>query len=190
MLTVRKVSHITVGVMEHFYFFPTGVVVQTLSVQNCLKTISETMWSAGSPGPRRTNRASSAWKILFLFLAVLWSLHGPLLRSCTTLWKRKFLWRGERSVMEGSVSFGAILGDPWSIMTAISTQSVPLRSFTRHALIFPFGIKSQIYLRLLINASSSGASVQSASSSGPNQCGQQQSPALTTLTTAETMRSK
>lgn len=43
MLAVRKVSRITVGVMEHFYFFPMGVIVQTLSVQKCLKTTSETM---------------------------------------------------------------------------------------------------------------------------------------------------
>jgi hypothetical protein len=138
MFAVRKVSRITVGVMEHFYFFPTGVVVQTLSVQKRLKTTFETMWSVGSAGPRRTNRESSAWKILFLSLAVLWSLHGPLLLSCTTLWKRKFLWRGERSVMEGIVSFGVTSGDPWSTMTAILTQSVPLASFTRHALISLF----------------------------------------------------
>ena len=42
MLAVRKVSHIIVGVMEHFYFFPTGVVVQTLSVQKSLRITSET----------------------------------------------------------------------------------------------------------------------------------------------------
>lgn len=138
MFPVRKASHITVGGMEHFYFFPTGVVVQTLSVQKCLKTTSETTQSAGTPGPRRTNRASSAWKILFLSLAALWSLHGRLLRSCTTIWKRNFLWRGERLVMEGSVSFGVTSSDPWSIMTAISTQSVTMASFTRHALILLF----------------------------------------------------
>ena len=43
MFAVRKVSHITAGVMERFYFFPTGVVVQTSSVQKYLKTTSETM---------------------------------------------------------------------------------------------------------------------------------------------------
>jgi hypothetical protein len=43
MLAVRKVSHITVAVMERFYFFPMGVVAQTSSVQKRLKTTSETM---------------------------------------------------------------------------------------------------------------------------------------------------
>jgi hypothetical protein len=37
-------------------------------------------------------------------------------------------------------------------MTAILTQSVPLASFTRHALIFPFCMKSKFYPRLLIRA--------------------------------------
>jgi hypothetical protein len=71
----------------------------------------------------------------------------------------------------------------------------PVRSLgivTRHALIFFsfFGMKSKIHPRLLISASLSGASVQSASCSGPNQYGLQQNPALMTLTTAETMNSK
>jgi hypothetical protein len=61
---------------------------------------------------------------------------------------------------------------------------------TRHALMFLFCMKSRIHPRLLISASSSEASVQSASSSGLNQCGRQQNPALTTLTTTETMRSR
>jgi hypothetical protein len=43
MFAVPKVSRITVGVMEHFYFFPTGVVVQILSIQKCLKITSKTM---------------------------------------------------------------------------------------------------------------------------------------------------
>jgi hypothetical protein len=55
---------------------------------------------------------------------------------------------------------------------------------------FSFCMKSKFHLRLLISASSSGVSVQSASSSGPNQCGLPQNPALTTLITAATMRSK
>jgi hypothetical protein len=58
------------------------------------------------------------------------------------------------------------------------------------ALIFLFCMESKTHPRWRINASSSGASVQSASSSGPSQCAQQQNPALMTLTTAETMRSK
>jgi hypothetical protein len=53
-----------------------------------------------------------------------------------------------------------------------------------------FFMKSKIHPRRLISASSSGVSVQSASFSGPSQCGLQQNPALTTPTTAETMRSK
>ena len=45
MLAVLKVSRITVGVMEHFYLFPTGVFVQilVLTIQRCLKTTSKTM---------------------------------------------------------------------------------------------------------------------------------------------------
>jgi hypothetical protein len=43
MLAVPKVSRITVGAMEHFYFFPTGVVVQIISIKKCLKITSETM---------------------------------------------------------------------------------------------------------------------------------------------------
>jgi len=35
--------------------------------------------------------------------------------------------------------------EPWSIMTAISTQSVPLALFTRRALIFISRMKSSIH---------------------------------------------
>jgi hypothetical protein len=52
----------------------------------------------------------------------------------------------------------------------------PLPSFTVHALIFLFCMKSKIYPRRLISASSSGASVQSASSSGPTNAGCSRTP--------------
>ena len=58
---------------------------------------------------------------------------------------------------------------------------------------FPFCAESNVHPRLLmdlISASSSGASVQSVSYSGPKLCGLQRNPFLTTLTTAETMRFK
>jgi hypothetical protein len=69
----------------------------------------------------------------------------------------------------------------------------PVRSlelFTRHALTFLFCVKSKMHPRFLISASSSGASVQSAFSSGPNRCGPQQNLALMTLITIVMMRSK
>jgi hypothetical protein len=49
-------------------------------------------------------------------------------------------------------------------------------------------MESKIHLQLGINVSSSGASEQSASSSGPDESEREQNPFLTTLTIAKTMR--
>jgi hypothetical protein len=56
-----------------------------------------------------------------------------------------------------------------------------------HALTFSCCVESKIHPRLLISASLSRASEQSASSSGSNHSELRQNPFLTTLTTAETV---
>jgi hypothetical protein len=57
----------------------------------------------------------------------------------------------------------------------------------RHALTFSCWVESKIHPRLLISASLSRASEQSAASSGSNHSELRQNPFLTTLTTAETV---
>ena len=63
-----------------------------------------------------------------------------------------------------------------------------LDSFTRRALTFSFSFtKRLIHPYLRIDASLSGASEQSASFSGPDQCELQQNPTATTATTLKTV---
>jgi hypothetical protein len=133
---VWKVSRISSGIVEHFYLFPTGVIAKTLSARKCSKITSETMWTGGLSGHRRTNLASSAWKILFLSLVVRWSPLGQPQHLRTALQRREFHWRVESLAKLGPVSFGGMFGDMCRITTVVLTQFVPQTiCFVRHALI-------------------------------------------------------
>jgi hypothetical protein len=136
ILAVWKVSRISSGIAERFCPFQTGGTTKTLSEHKGSRTTSKIMWTAGLPGHRRTDWVSSAWRILFLSLVVLWSPHGLPLRSWTTPWTRKSLWRAERSITAWRVSFGPTFGDAYYITIVVLSQSVPQASFSRHALIF------------------------------------------------------
>ena len=154
ILTVWKVSRISSGIAEHFCLFQTGGTTKTLSAHKGSRTTSKTMWAAGLPGHRRTDWVSSAWEILFSSLVVLWSPHGLPLRSSTTLWTRKSLWRAECSITAGRVLFGPTFGDAYYITIVVSSQSVLYATFNRHALMFSF-MESRIPPRLRIDVSSS-----------------------------------
>lgn len=111
-LVVPKVKHtgVGLGVVERFCHFLTGVAAKTLSAQKCLKTTSETTWTAGSSGQRRGDCPSSTWKISFSSLDVLWSRHGQLLRSTTTpcQWiPPQYLCTPKSSIAVGHSFFGA-----------------------------------------------------------------------------------
>ena len=136
IFTVWTESRISSGIAEQFCLFLTGATIETPSAQKRLRTTSEIMRSAGSAGYGRTSWASSAWKILFLSLVVLWSLHGPLPQTWTTLRMPKSFWRAERSLTNGRALFGATFGDPWCITIAVSTRSVPQATFAPRALTF------------------------------------------------------
>jgi len=133
---VWKVSRLGSGIIaEHFCLFQTGGNTKTLSVRKRSRTTSKVMGTAGLHGHRRTDWVSSAWRILFSSLVVLWSAHGLPLHSWATPWMRKSLWRAERSITAGRVLFGPTFGDAYYITIVISNQSVPLATFSRHALM-------------------------------------------------------
>ena len=136
ILVAWKVSRLNSGIAEHCCLFQTGGTTKTLSVHNCSRTISKLMWTAGSPGHRRTDWVSSAWKILSSSLVVLWSLHGLPLRSWTTPWTRKSLWRAESLITAGRVLFGPTFGDAYYITIVVLNQSVYQATFSRHTLMF------------------------------------------------------
>ena len=107
-----KRIHAGLGVMVHSCHFLTGVIAKTSSAQKRSRTTSEIMWSVGLPGHRTTNWASSAWKISFSSLDVLWSHHGPLLHSmitqlaCQRMLPR-YPWTPKSSITVGHSFFGA-----------------------------------------------------------------------------------
>jgi hypothetical protein len=74
--------------------------------------------------------------ILVSGCTVLWSPHGLPLRSRTTPWTRKSLWRADRSITAGRVLFGPTFGDAYYIIIVVSNQSVPQTTFSWHALMF------------------------------------------------------
>ena len=66
---------------------------------------------------------TSRW--LFAGVVVCVAIGALSLRSWTTLWRRKFLWRAEHlAITVGRVLFGAICGDQYGIVIAVSTLSV------------------------------------------------------------------
>ena len=158
ILVVWKVSRLNSGIAEHCCLFQTGGTTKTLSVHNCSRTISKLMWTAGSPGHRRTDWVSSAWRILSSSLVVLWSPHGLPLHSWTIPWTRKSHWRAERLITAGRVLFGLTFGDAYYITIVVLNQSVPQTTFSRHALmVFLSSMESRIPSWLRINVSSLGA---------------------------------
>jgi hypothetical protein len=97
------------AVVEHFCRSLMGAAAKTLSAQKRSRITSEIMWTAGLHGHRTTNWTSSAWKISFLLLGVLWLRRGLLLHSMTTprQWvARQYLWTPKNSIAEGHNFFG------------------------------------------------------------------------------------
>ena len=135
-LAVWKLSRISSRIAELFCLFQMGGTTKTLSAHNRSRNTSKITETAGLHGHRRTDWASSTWKILFSSLVVLWSPHGLPLHSWTTPWTQKSLWRAERSIMAERVSFGPTFGDGYYITIVVSSQSVPQATFGRHELMY------------------------------------------------------
>ena len=151
-------SRISSEIAEHFCLFQTGDTTKMLYAHNRSNATSGIVWTAGLPGHRRTNWVSSAQKILFSSLVVLWSPRGLPLPSWTTLWMRKSLWLPERSITVERVLFGRISGEAYYTTIVVSSTSVPHATFSRQALMFfRSSMESRNPAWLRINVSSSGA---------------------------------
>ena len=138
ILAVWRMSRISSRIPEQFCLFQAGGTMKTLSAHKCSRATYKIMWTAGLLGHRRTDWVSSASKILFSSLVVLWSPHGLPLRSWTTPWTRKFLWRAEHTITAVPVLFGPTFGDACCIIIVVSSQFVPQATFSRQALMFMF----------------------------------------------------
>jgi hypothetical protein len=90
ILAVPKVLRIDAKVPGHCCLFLTTAIEKKSCAQRHLRTIYETMLSAGSTGRRIKNYPSTPWKTSFSSRGIHWSTHGLQLHSLAALGLQKF----------------------------------------------------------------------------------------------------